>query len=129
MARIRSIKPEVRKSLTLAAWPREIRYAWILLWGYLDDLGRGRDNLQLLKADLFPLDRDVTERKLDGWLDRMTHKPEHDPNEPPPLCRYEVNGQRFLHAIKWKSHQRVSHPYDSGMPPCPLHEENGGDPE
>lgn len=122
MARIRSIKPEIRKSHTVAAWRREVRYAWILLWGYLDDKGRGEDDLMLLKADLFPLDRDVTEKKLDDWLDQMSQKPEHDPNEPPPLCRYEVRGRRFLHATKW-GHQKISHPTNSRIPPCPTHEE------
>lgn len=125
MARIRSVKPELRKSLTVAAWPREVRYAWVLLWGYLDDHGRGVDDLRLLVADLFPLDRDVTERKLDNWLNRMTEKPEHD-DDPPPLCRYEVRGRRFMHAVKWTSHQRVSHPGESRIPPCPIHDENGG---
>src|SRR5213083_716855 len=100
MARIRSIKPELRKSLTVAAWPREVRYAWVLLWGYLDDNGRGRDDIRLLVADLFPLDRDVTERKLDNWLNIMCEKPQHDPEEPPALCRYEARGQRWMHAIK-----------------------------
>ena len=42
MARIRSIKPELRTSLTAAEWPREVRYFWVLLWGYLDDHGYGR---------------------------------------------------------------------------------------
>ena len=125
MARIRSVKPELRRSLTVAAWPRDVRYAWVLLWGYLDDHGRGVDDIRLLVADLFPLDRDVTERKLEGWLARMCEKPEHDPEESPALCRYEVRGRRYLHAVKWTSHQRVSHPMESRIPPCPTHEEAG----
>ena len=129
MARIRSIKPELRKSLTVATWPREVRYAWVLLWGYLDDHGRGVDDLRLLVADLFPLDRDVTERKLDGWLNRMAEKPADADEEDPPLCRYEVGGRRYLHAVKWTSHQRVSHPGPSRIPPCPTHEDSGGIPE
>ncbi len=127
MARIRSIKPELRRSLTVAAWPREVRYAWVLLWGYLDDFGRGLDDLRLLVADLFPLDRDVTERKMDRWLELMAEKPEHD-DDPPPLCRYEVKGRRYLHATKW-THQKVSHPTRSRIPPCPTHDDSGGGPE
>lgn len=123
MARIRSIKPELRKSKTVSAWKREVRYAWVLLWGYLDDHGRGEDDLLLLKADMFPLDRDVTEKKLDSWLNIMCEKPENDPDEPPPLCRYEVRGRRFLHAVKWTSHQKPAHPGPSRIPPCPTHEE------
>lgn len=129
MARIRSIKPELRKSLTAAEWPREVRYAWVLLWGYLNDYGRGHDDLRLIVADLFPLDRDVTEKKMDNWLRLMAAKPEHGDDEIPALCRYEVGSRRYLHAIKWTSHQRVSHPYDTGIPPCPIHSDSGGDPE
>ena len=129
MARIRSVKPELRKSLTVAAWPREVRYAWVLLWGYMDDHGRGIDDLRLLVADLFPLDRDVTERKLDNWLNLMAEKPECGDDEDPPLCRYEVGGRRWLHAVKWTSHQRVSHPGPSRVPPCPIHDADGGAPE
>lgn len=119
MARIRSVKPELRRDLTVAEWPRECRYAWVLLWGYLDDHGRGLDDLRLLVADLFPLDRDVTERKLDGWLTRMSTQSIHGEA---PLCRYEVGGRRFLHAPKWSRSQRVSHPQDSKIPPCPRHD-------
>lgn len=130
MARIRSVKPELRRDLTVAEWPRERRYAWVLLWGYLDDCGRGLDDLRLLVADLFPLDRDVTERKLDTWLDQMTADTVHGRA---PLCRYEVDGRRYLHAPKWGKSQRVSHPQDSTIPSCPIHErspsDSGTDPE
>jgi len=122
MARIRSIKPEIRRSRTVAAWPREVRYAWVLLWGYLDDAGRGEDDPRLVALDLFPLDRDVTERKMDRWLSLMAEKPEHDPAETPPLCRYEVRGRRLIHAIKW-SHQKINRPSPSRLPPCPIHGE------
>jgi len=121
MARIRSVKPEIRTSLTVAEWPREVRYAWILLWGYLDDEGRGRDDTRLIAADLFPLDRDVTEKKLNTWLDLMaTTKTTED--DIPPLCRYEVAGQRYIHAVKWADHQRINRPSSSRLPPCPIHE-------
>jgi hypothetical protein len=113
MARIRSIKPELRTSLVVANWPREVRYAWVLLWGYLDDHGRGVDDLRLIVADLFPLDRDVTEKKMDGWLKRMCVGP---------LCRYALDGRHFIHAVNWTEHQRPSHPTPSKWPPCPEHD-------
>jgi hypothetical protein len=118
VARIRSVKPEMRTSLTVAAWPREVRYAWVLLWGYLDDHGRGRDDMRLLLADMFPLDRDVTSKKLDRWLDLMCQPGPEDPI--PALCRYVVAGQAYLHAPRWTDHQKVSHPKDSRIPPCPV---------
>ncbi len=113
MARIRSIKPELRTSLTVAEWPREVRYFWTLLWGYLDDHGRGVDNARLVLADCFPLDRDLDEDTIDKWLTLIT--------ESGPLCRYSTNGRRYMHALNWKEHQRPSHPTDSRIPPCPHH--------
>lgn len=118
MARIRSVKPELRTSLTVATWPREVRYAWVLLWGYLDDHGRGKDDMRLLLADLFPLDKDVTGKKLDRWLALMCQPGPDDPV--PALCRYVVAGQTYLHATKWGDHQKVSHPKASRIPPCPI---------
>lgn len=125
MARIRSIKPEVRKSQTVAAWPREVRLAWVYLWGYLDDKGRGMDDARLIAAECFPLDRDVTERKLEGWLALMSEKSEHAPSDLPPLCRYEIHGRRYLHATKWADHQKINRPQDSRLPACPIHEPEG----
>lgn len=121
--RIRSIKPEAAKSLTLASWPREVRLAWFLLSMYLDDCGRGRDNLRSILGECFPEDRDVSEKKLDGWLDLMAAKPERKPFADPALCRYEVDGVRYLHAPKWKQHQKINRPSRSQIPACPIHEE------
>jgi hypothetical protein len=98
MARIRSIKPEVRKSRTVTSWPRDVRLTWVFLWCYLDDEGRGEDDMGLVKAELYPRDKDVSETKLDGWL------------------------WVILHAVNWGSHQRINRPGPSKCPPCPRHE-------
>jgi hypothetical protein len=111
MARIRSIKPELRTSITVSMWPREVRYCFILLWGYLDDYGRGVDDELLIASDCFPRDRDVTPEVVDGWLETIA--------ESGPLCRYEVDGRRYLHAPNWREHQKPSHPTRSKIPPCP----------
>lgn len=117
MPRIRTIKPEIRRSRTVTSWPRDVRLTFIYLWGYLDDEGRGEDDLALLKAELFPRDKDVPEKKLDDWLWLICEKqPE------PPLCRYTVDGLDYLHATNWDEHQRISHPKPSVLPPCPVHE-------
>lgn len=117
MARIRSIKPEVRKSRTVTDWPRDVRLTWVYLWGYLDDEGRGEDDLQLIKAELFPRDRDVTEKRLDGWLWLIV-----DSKDDSPLCRYTVDGMDYLHATNWAEHQRINRPSPSKVPHCPRHE-------
>ncbi len=112
MARIRSVKPELRTSTVVAEWPWEVRYFWVLLWGYLDDHGYGRDEPLLIKADCLPLDEDVTRATVDGWLSVMAG----------PVCRYTVDGRRFLHAPSWEEHQRPQHPKGTKIPPCPHHD-------
>jgi hypothetical protein len=111
MARIRSIKPEMRTSITVSLWPREVRYFFILLWGYLDDYGRGVDDELLIASDCFPRDRDITPERVDAWLELIA--------DSGPVCRYEVDGRRYLHAPNWREHQKPSHPTRSKVPPCP----------
>lgn len=120
MARIRSIKPEARHSATLAQWKREVRLGWHYLSMYLDDHGRGRDDMRLIVAECFPLDRDVTEKKMDAWVElyATTKTGEEDI---PPLCRYEVQGRKYIHATKWHDHQKINRPQASRLPPCPVH--------
>jgi hypothetical protein len=119
LARIRSVKPELRTSLVVAGWPIEVRYFWVLLWGYLDDKGRGLDIPKTIAGDCFPHDDKITARTVDGWLGTMAEKTDH---HDAPVCRYEVGGKRYLHATSWAEHQRINRPTTSRLPPCPLHE-------
>lgn len=121
MARIRSVKPEMRRSLTVCSWPIPVRWTFVGLLGYLDDYGRGLDDLRLIKAELYPLDDALGTRRIDAHLRAMIDRG--------PLCRYEVAGQRYLHIVSWAEHQRVSHPTASRIPACPIHEKPGETPE
>jgi hypothetical protein len=60
MAKTRMLKHDLRTSEKVATWPIEIRYFWVLLWGYVDDHGKGKDTPLLVKADCFPLDPNIT---------------------------------------------------------------------
>ncbi|MGA5820897.1 hypothetical protein ACPC54_23890 [Kitasatospora sp. NPDC094028] len=111
MARIRSIKPELRTSITVSSWPMEVRYFFVLLWGYLDDYGRGVDDELLIASDCFPRDRHVTPDVVDGWLETMA--------DSGPVCRYEVDGKPYLHCPSWAEHQKPQHPGKPRVPPCP----------
>lgn len=123
MARIRSVKPSLRTSRVVAQWPHPVRYFWVLLWGYLDDHGRGLDNPRNILADCYPYEDTWTPRKIDQWLTLMATT-RRDPDRDPPVCRYVVGGVRYLHAVYWTddSNQRVNRPTPSRIPPCPTHE-------
>jgi hypothetical protein len=114
MARIRSVSPDLRVSETCAAWSREARYAWVLLWGYLDDYGRGLDNAKVIAADLFPLDDDVDAELVEDWLRCF--------EEDGSICRYAQDGKRYLHCVNWSDYQKPQHPGKVRVPPCPQHE-------
>lgn len=116
MARIRSIKPDIRRSRTVCSWPYVVRWTFAGLPGYLDDEGRGLDDVRLIKAELYPLDDDITPRKLEQHLITIGTNG--------PLCRYEVDGERYLHVTSWTEHQRVNRPTPSRVPPCPIHEKD-----
>lgn len=116
MARIRSIKPEIRRSRTVCSWPYPVRWTFAGLPGYLDDEGRGLDDVRLIKAELYPLDDDMTVRKLEQHLIAIGTNG--------PLCRYEVDGEKYMHVTSWAEHQRVNRPTPSRIPPCPIHEKD-----
>lgn len=123
MARIRSIKPDAFMSDSLSRVPRGVRWTFAGLWTYLDDEGRGRDDVRLIKAALYPLDDDVALSMLADDLKQLDHVG--------CICRYEVDGKTYMHAPGWEDHQRVSHPTPSKFPRCSRHdpEPSGVDPE
>lgn len=119
MARMRTVKPGLRTSQVVASWKREVRYFWVLLWGYLDDEGRGLDIPKTIAGDCFPLDDDITAKTIDRWL-TLIAATKVSPDRIPPLCRYEVAGRRYIHAVNFGEHQRPNRPQKSALPPCPI---------
>jgi len=115
VARIRTIKPSMFSSLTVCAWPVDVRWTFAGLFTYLDDYGRGLDEPRLVKAELWPLDDRMTAKKVDEHLDLIASTG--------PLCRYESGGSRYFHITSWREHQRVNRPTDSKIPLCPNHGE------
>jgi hypothetical protein len=97
-----------------------VRYFFVLLWGYLDDRGRGLDVPRTIAGDCFPHDEDVSPAKVGKWLDLMATS--KTPDKDAPICRYEVAGRRYVHCVNWREHQRPNRPTGSRLPPCPIHE-------
>jgi len=116
MARIRTIKPSMFRSLTVCSWPIDVRWTFAGMFTYLDDYGRGLDEPRLIKAELYPLDDKMTLRKIAAHLETLVARG--------PLCCYVLDGHNYLHITSWSEHQRVTHPTDSQIPPCPIHEKD-----
>jgi hypothetical protein len=114
MARKRMISPEMFTSDTIAALPIPARWTWVGLLCYLDDEGRGKDNPSLVKASVWPQDDNYTPRKIKADLDRLETAGS--------VCRYTCCGVGQLHAPRWTSWQRISHPTPTLLCPCPRHD-------
>ncbi len=111
MARIRTIKPDAFKSDTLSQVPREVRWTFAGLWTYLDDEGRGRYDPRLLKAEIYPLDDDVTPSMIHAEISTL--------NRLGSVCIYELGGRQYIHVPSWSSHQKINRPTASKLPQCP----------
>lgn len=111
MSRIRSIKPDAFTSESLSSVSVHARWTFAGLWTYADDEGRGRADVRLIKAALYPLDDFVNGDEINAHLTEL--------ESIGAICRYEANGRNYLHAPKFTRHQRVNRKTDSTIPECP----------
>jgi hypothetical protein len=109
MARIRTVKPDLFGSYTMAKVPIEARYLFVALFSEADDDGRLIDSPKRLAGAVFPHDEKVTEKRVNGWLDAL--------QKIGSVLRYEERGGKYLLLPNWASHQRISHPSPSKLPP------------
>jgi len=121
MARIRTIKPELHSSASLAGCSIGARWVFVGLFTLADDEGRIRDLPKMIVGALFPLDEDVTVTMVVGWLNEL--------EAIGCICRYSVDGSDFFHLPGWSTHQRISKPTASRIPEPPGDsQENPGNP-
>jgi hypothetical protein len=107
--RIRTIKPDFWRSLTLARVTRDQRLLFAGLLNYCDDEGRGMDEPRLIKGDLFPMDDDVTPTIVDAWMAALAAVGH--------VNRYADDFGRKLFSVRsWKEHQRIDRPQVSKLP-------------
>ena len=112
MARIRTIKPDFFQSEDNAGLSYRARLTWVGLWTYVDDEGRCKDNARLIKGHVWPLEDEVTAVEVEKDLAELAAMNR--------ICRYEVDGERFLEIRKWLNHQRIAKPTQSKLPPPPI---------
>jgi hypothetical protein len=108
MARIRTVKPDMFGSFSMAEVPIEARYLFVGLFTEADDEGLMLDSPKRLAGAIFPHDEKVTAQKIDGWLDDLARVG--------CLVRYIAGEGRYLCIPKWLDHQKISHPTPSKLP-------------
>lgn len=118
MARIRSIKPEAFRSRTIKKLSFPARWTFQGLVVHADDKGRLKDDIDLIRADVYPLELDeVSIKDVESHIQEMV--------DVEMLCRYQVNGTWYLHFINFGSHQKINRPSQFALPACPYHEDDG----
>lgn len=115
MPRIRTIKPELFCSESLANVPLAAERTFLGLLTQADDHGRLRFNAAVLNGALWPLRPEHTPADLEFDVQALIDEGV--------ICRYEVDSKAYLHFPTWKTHQKISHPSTRNQaPPCPHHE-------
>lgn len=113
MPRIRSVHPDLHRDKTLALASASAERTFVRLWCHLDDEGRGEDDLDLLKADLYPRHRTMDADAIDADLRELESLGL--------VIRYAVDGVRYI-ACKpstWTRYQRPQKKVESTLPPPP----------
>ncbi|WP_143549022.1 hypothetical protein [Rhodococcus sp. ACS1] len=109
--RIRSIKPEFYTSHDIASikdWSH--RLVFIGIWSYVDDNGVGRDDVNLITSELFPLEEDpvAARRHVAEALDTLA--------DLGLLLRYRYEDRYFLAVSGWYRHQKIDRPKKGRYP-------------
>ena len=86
------------------------RLTFIGLWTACDDEGRYLYEPELLKADLWPFENDVTAQDVESDVAELAKRAL--------VCIYETAGKRYLHVVNWHEHQKINRPTTSRLPDC-----------
>ncbi len=103
MARIRTIKPEFWDSPSTARASAVARLAFIAMWNWADDFGRGTANMKELEGFIFPNDDIPT---LSGGKSRSFRDVVAEVVDCFGVLFYEVDGRPYFAIPSWQKHQR-----------------------
>ena len=130
MPRIRTIKPEFWDSPSTAKASAVARLAYIAMWNWADDYGRGTANLKELEGFVFPND-DVHE--LSGGHARCFRDVVAEVEACFEVVFYSHDGRPYYEIPAWEQHQRNERrakqsrhpgPFDEGSTLTPLSSDN-----
>jgi hypothetical protein len=108
MARYRTVKPEHWSDRRLPELSLGAHLFWIGTWNFSDDEGVFEGDPCLLKADIFPRRRDVTESTIEAWLVELITTGF--------ILKFEYQGVTFYISRTFKVHQKIDKPRPSKIP-------------
>ena len=113
MPRIRTIKPEFWSSPDVAKASAVARLAYIGMWNWADDYGRGTLNLKELEGFIFPND-DIKE--LSVGTSENFRRVVKEVVDTFGIVIYEVHGRTYYAIPTWADHQRTERKAKSKYP-------------
>ncbi len=115
MARIRTVKPEMFESESLAECSVTAMLTFIGLLTQADDSGRHRDHPAIIAGRLWALRPEHTATHVAQNLEELAAAGL--------ICRYTgCDGRGWLHIVTWERHQKIDRPSASRLPRCPQHQ-------
>lgn len=115
MARIRTVKPEMFESESLAECSVTAMLTFVGLLTQADDSGRHRDHPAIIAGRLWALRPEHTATHVAHDLEELASAGL--------VCRYTgCDGRTWLHIVKWEQHQKINKPTASRLPRCTVHE-------
>lgn len=115
MARIRTVKPEMFESESLAECSVTAMLTFIGLLTQADDSGRHRDHPAIIAGRLWALRPEHTAAHVAQDLEELAAAGL--------ICRYAgCDGRTWLHVVTWEQHQKINKPTASRVPRCPSHQ-------
>jgi hypothetical protein len=115
MARIRTVKPEMFVSESLAACSVTAERTFVGLLTLSDDKGRFRDHPAIIAGRLWPLRPEHTPLDVEDDLAQLA--------QAGLICRYTgCDGRSYLHIVTWDRHQKIDRPSAPRTPRCPHHQ-------
>jgi uncharacterized phage protein (TIGR02220 family) len=107
MARKRMIDPEFWSDEEIGHWSALARLFYIGLWNFADDEGRFKAHDDLLKAQIFPYDKQI---KIDQLKQEVSTK----------VQWYEAAGSKYGYLRNFLKHQKINRPTESKLPKPPV---------
>jgi hypothetical protein len=97
-----------------------VRWTFKGLWEVsADDAGRFVADARIIKGQLWPLDDDITAKKIEAYLKQLAERGR--------ISLYAVAGVRYGVVVNFLKHQKISHPTPSRLPAPPeSHDDLGG---
>jgi hypothetical protein len=108
MARNRMLKKDFFGDPKVGELPLGCRLLFQSLWIHADDTGHGIAAPQLLKAQCFPYDSDITAEQVHQWMEGLSTAGM--------VLLYDVAGQKYYFVVNFAKHQIINRPSQFAFP-------------